>query len=201
MSELPIPFVDAIDIPEPSRTVLRPGETLRDRDGRSRTLPRQFLRIDSWHIALETALTPHFRLSELIHVDLREATRAATFPRFVPSAVLLLATALELFRQEVGTFVFVAANGGYRSPAHTLSTHASRHCWGTAANIYRIGDSYLDSQTEIEKYAAVARRVIPGVWTRPFGENMGEADDHLHIDLGYTTYESTEITEDGATEL
>jgi hypothetical protein len=89
----------------------------------------------------------------------------------------------------VGTFVHVAANGGYRSPRHALTRHASRHCWGTAANIYRIGDTYLDNRDEIEKYAAIARRVIPGVWIRPFGSEDGEADDHLHIDLGYTLFE------------
>ena len=52
----------------------------------------------------------------------------------------------------------------YRSPAHALSRHASRHCWGTAANIYRIGDTWLDSRERSRKYADIARRVIPGVW-------------------------------------
>ena len=83
----------------------------------------------------------------------------------------------------------VAANGGYRSPAHALSRHASRHCWGTAANIYRIGDTWLDSREEIEKYADIARRVIPGVWIRPYGPEDGQADDHLHLDIGYTVFE------------
>jgi hypothetical protein len=171
------------------RQVLRPGEPLRDRSGLPRVLPSSFLRVDSWHDAVETRLTPHFTLSELIGVDVREAQLVRSFPRYAPCALVLLAAALELFRLEVGTYVHVAANGGYRSPGHALSRHASRHCWGTAANIYRIGDTYLDSREEIEKYAAIARRVIPGVWVRPYGAHDGEADDHLHIDIGYTVFE------------
>ena len=167
---LPLPLVHAHELSDQARQVLRPGETLQDRCGISRTLPSSFLRVDSWSQALETPLM-------------------RTFPRYVPCAVVLLAGALELFRQEVGTYVHVAANGGYRSPAHALSRHASRHCWGTAANIYRIGDTWLDSREEIEKYADIARRVIPGVWIRPYGPEDGQADDHLHLDIGYTVFE------------
>lgn len=186
---LPLPLVRADDLPREVRQVLRPGETLQDRSGTARVLPSSFLRADSWNQARETLLTPHFSLWELIGVDVREAPLARAFPRYVPCALLLLAAGLELFRLEVGTLVHVAANGGYRSPGHALSRYASRHCWGTAANIYRIGDTYLDSREEIEKYAAVARRVIPGVWVRPFGQEDGEADDHLHVDIGYTLFD------------
>jgi hypothetical protein len=189
MSALPLPLVHADNLPPELRQVLRPGETLQDRAGAAHVLPASFLRVDSWHHAMETVLTPHFTLSELIGVDVREAALARAFPRYVPCALLLLAAGLELFRLEVGTYVHVAANGGYRSPGHALSRHASRHCWGTAANIYRVGDTYLDSRDEIEKYAAIARRVIPGVWVRPFGPEDGEADDHLHIDIGYTVFD------------
>jgi hypothetical protein len=35
----------------------------------------------------------------------------------------------------------------------------------------------------------MARRVLPGVWIRPYGMEDGEADDHLHIDLGYTVFD------------
>ncbi|MDB5953809.1 hypothetical protein, partial [Ramlibacter sp.] len=147
------------------------------------------LRVDCWSRARETLLTPHFALWELIGVDVREAALVRSFPRYVPCAVVLLAVALELFRLEVGAPVHVSANGGYRSPAHALSRHASRHCWGTAVNIFRIGDTYLDSREEIEKYAGIARRVMPGVWVRPFGPEDGEADDHLHLDLGYTVFD------------
>ena len=189
MSMLPLPLVRADDLPREVRGVLRPGETLQDRSGAAHVLPSAFLRVDSWSQALETPLTPHFKLWELIGVDVREAPSLRAFPRYVPCAIVLLAAGLELFRLEVGTHVHVAANGGYRSPGHTLSRHASRHCWGTAANIYRIGDTYLDSREEIAKYAEIARRTIPGVWVRPFGQEDGEADDHLHLDIGYTVFD------------
>jgi hypothetical protein len=192
MSTLPLPLVLADDLPREVRQVLRPGERLLDRSGIARVLPSSFMRVESWGQALETALTPHFKLWEFIGVDVREAPAARSFPRHVPCALLLLAAGLELFRLEVGTYVHVAANGGYRSPSHGLTRHASRHCWGTAANIFRIGDTDLDTREQIEKYAAIARRVIPGAWTRPFGHADGEANDHLHIDIGYTVFNPVE---------
>jgi hypothetical protein len=192
MIELPLPRVPGDELTDEYRRVLRPGETLVDHAGRSRVLPRHFFVVESWQAARNIPLTAHFMLWELIGVDVREAPPARSFPRYVPCALLLLAAALELFRQEVGTYVHIAANGGYRSPAHALSTHASRHCWGTAANIYRVGDSYLSSQQEIERFATIARRVIPGIWIRPYGPGVGQADDHLHLDLGYTVFETTE---------
>jgi hypothetical protein len=189
MNSLPLPLITVDDLPADVRVILDPRSPLRDANGRPHTLPTRFLRIESWEQALETQLTPHFMLWELIGVDVREAALLRGFPRYVPCALLLLATALELFRLEVGTFVHIAANGGYRSPGHALTRHASRHCWGTAANIYRIGDTYLHSQSDIERYAAAARRVLPGIWIRPHGPGVGEADDHLHLDLGYTVFE------------
>lgn len=196
MLTLPFPCVDGLSLPEEYRAALRPGETLRDRTGRKRVLPRAFLRIESWEAARDTALTPHFTAWELIGVDVREAPIQRAFPRYVPCAVLLLAAALELFRMEVGTFVHVAANGGYRSPGHALNHHASRHCWGTAANIYRVGDTFLHERDAITKYTSVARRLIPGVWIRPYGSADGEVDDHLHIDLGYTTFDPLQSDEE-----
>lgn len=189
MSTLPLTLVLADELPPEVRQVLRPGHSLHDRAGAARVLPSSFLRVESWNQALEIPLTAHFKLWELIGVDVREAPPMRSFPRYVPCALLLLAGALELFRLEVGSPVHVAANGGYRSPGHALTRHASRHCWGTAANIYRIGDTYLDTREEIEKYAAIARRVIPGVWVRPYGLEDGEADDHLHLDIGYTVFD------------
>lgn len=189
MSTLPLPLVRTEELPADWRELLRPGAALRDRGGIEHVLPSSFLRIDSWQQAIETPLTPHFRLWELIGVDVREAPLARAFPRYVPCAVLLLAAALELFRLEAGSYVHIAANGGYRSPAHALSRHASRHCWGTAANIYRVGDAWLDTPEVIEKYADLARRTIPGVWIRPFGLEDGQVDDHLHLDLGYTVFD------------
>jgi hypothetical protein len=190
MSALPLPVVRAGDLPDDVREVLRPGQTLRDRAGIERVLPSSFMRVDSWNEALVTHLTRNFTVSEFIGVDVRESpVIVQAFPRYVPCALVLLASALELFRREVSTYVHVAANGGYRSPGHALTRHASRHCWGTAANIYRIGDTYLDTREEIEKYAAIARRVMPGAWVRPYGQDDGAADDHLHIDIGYTVFD------------
>jgi hypothetical protein len=200
VTTLPLPRVGADDLPAAARRVLRPGDALRDEHGRPHVLPMEFLRIDSWEQALETPLTPHFMVWELIGVDVREAAELRGFPRYVPCALLLLATALELFRLEVGSYVHIAANGGYRTPGHALSRHASRHCWGTAANIYRVGDDYLDSSAALEKYTAAARRVLPGVWIRPIGSGDGEADDHLHIDLGYTIFEPHVTTDAVATQ-
>ena len=59
--------------------------------------------------------------------------------------------------------------------------------WGTAADIYRIGDELMDSREKIEKYIRVARDLLPGVWTRPFGQGPGFAFDHVHVDLGFVT--------------
>lgn len=184
---LSLRLVDAFDLDAPRREALRPGELVRDRQGRARRLPRYFYEVTSWEEALATQLTPHFGLWELLDVDFREASAARRFPRYVPCAITLLAAQLQILRTEVGTIVRVAANGAYRSPGHAKSTVASPHMWGTAADIYRIGDELMDSREKIEKYIRVARDLLPGVWTRPFGQGAGFAFDHVHIDLGFVT--------------
>lgn len=187
LPSLSLPVVDGFDLSRGQREVLRPSECVQDRAGRSRRLPRYFYQVSSWEEALKTQLTPHFGLWELIDVDFREHPAAASFPRYIPCAITLLAAQLELFRLRVGTIVRVAANGGYRSPGHALSTVASPHMWGTAADIYRIGDELMDSRERIEKYTRLAHDVLPGVWTRPYGEAPGRAFDHVHVDLGFVT--------------
>lgn len=182
---LPLPLVDALELEPEVRGALRPGEALEERDGAVHRLPRWFYQIDSWSTACDTRLAEHFTLNEFIEVDVREAEPFRHFPRYVPLAITALAAHLELLRQAVGTVVRVAANGGYRSPTHRLVDYASPHCWGTAANIYKIGDEYLDSQEKIEKYAGITRRVAPALWIRPYGPDKGFADDHLHVDIGY----------------
>lgn len=182
---LPLPVIDGLELDERHRQVLKPDETLEDRSGRVRRLPRFFYEIDSWQTAQKTQLTEHFCLWEFLTVDVREAEPLRTFPRYIPCAVTALAAHLELFREAVDTFTHIAANGGYRSPLHALTDGASTHCWGTAANIYRVGDDYLDTQEKIERYARLADKHIPGCWTRPYGNEKGFADDHLHVDLGY----------------
>ena len=190
---LPLPVVDAHRLPAALRDVLRPGEELRDRRGTRRRLPSFFYEVDSWNTALQIQVSPGFCLWEFLGVDVREALPLRSFPRYVPCAVTALAAHLSVFRQAVGTYVHIAANGGYRSPAHRLSRHASRHCWGSAANIYRVGDDWLDSRETITRYANTARAVLPGAWVRPYGHEDGEADDHLHIDLGYLLLEPVEL--------
>lgn len=184
---LPLRVVDGLTLPEPVRAALRPGETLTDEAGRLQRLPRWFYEVPTRKGADSLAVAPEFRLRELIETDVHEAEALRGYPRYVPCAITLLAAHLGLLRQRLGTYVFIAANGGYRSPGHALTREASAHCWGTAANIYRIGDDYLDTRETIERYAEVVREVLPGVWIRPYGYARGYADDHLHLDLGYTT--------------
>lgn len=184
--------VDGMKLGAEHRRVLRPSELIRDRAGRARRLPRYYYHVRSWEEALDTQLTPHFGLWELLDVDFREDEVTRSFPRYVPCAIVLLATHLEVLRERVGTVVRIAANGGYRSPGHGVSAVASPHSWGSAANIYRIGDELMDSQERIEKYSRLARELLPGVWARPYGAGEGMAFDHVHLDLGYVTVVPTD---------
>jgi hypothetical protein len=189
-------IVDGCSLARELRTLLCPGETLRDAGGGEHVLPRWFFEVDSWETALATPLAPHFQLWEFMTIDVREAERVRQrFPRYVPCAVATVAAALETFRQAAGSYVHIAANGGYRSPAHRLSRHASRHCWGSAVNVYRVGDDWLDSRETIAKYAALARQALPAAWIRPYGADDGFADDHLHLDFGWVTVEPTRDAE------
>jgi hypothetical protein len=195
---LPLPVVDGLELSPAQRRVLRPDECLVERNGRSRRLPRFFYEVDSWQTAQQVQLSENFALWEFLTVDVREAEAQRTFPRYIPCVVTALAAHLQVFRDAVGALVHISANGGYRSPVHKLTTHASTHCWGTAVNIYRIGDDYLDSEDRIERYARVADKSLPGWWTRPYGSEKGFADDHLHIDLGYMLLVPREAPSDGA---
>jgi hypothetical protein len=181
----PLRLVDGRRLDRGYRDVLLPGGTLCDHAGRARVLPRYFYEIESWEQARDTYLSRHFTASEFIHTDVREAPVLRVFPRYIPCATVLLALVLEQLREAVGTYVFIGANGGYCSPRHAGTGGASPHCWGTAANIYRIGDTYLDTPEAIRRYAALAREVIPTIWTRPLGDERAMTDDHLHVDLGY----------------
>ena len=178
-------ILDGLTLERRLREVLRPAEMVPDRHGRMRRLPRFFYEVDSWEQAKATELAPHFAMAEFIDVDVREHELQRGFPRYVPCAVVLLAGHLELFRQAVGTKVFVAANGGYRTPRHELSRYATPHTWGAAANLYRIGDTYLDNRDVIERYGEMALQLCPGFRTRPYGAGLGEADDHVHLDIGF----------------
>ena len=190
-----LPVVDGSGLPPPYRQLLRPGAMMATSDGTVHRLPRFFYRVDTRAIAVDTQLTPHFGLWEFIEVDLHEPEPLRTYPRYVPCAVAVLAAALEVLRVEIGAPIRIAANGGYRSPSHTGSRSGSAHCWGTAANIYRIGGDLVDSEGAIARYSDVASRVFHGCWTRPYGHDRGFSDDHLHLDLGYVTAVPRDVSE------
>ena len=112
-------------------------------------------------------------------------------------AVRVLALYLEQFRAAAGASVHVQVNGGYRSPAHKLSLDATPHMWGTAADVYRIGTNILKTKESIERYNDVAEDLSEDVMVLPYGHVTGKnADDHVHIDLGYITVIPREISED-----
>ena len=190
--------IDGLRLAEEYRTLLRPSESEAGANGTVHRLPRFFYEIGSWEDAHEIRLAPHFTLAELMLVDCREARLLLSqFPHYVPCAILLLARFLEDFRREVDAPVFISANGGYRSPAHQIGGAKSIHAWGTAANIYRVGDTFLSDAKSIGKYGAVATSLSPAVFVRPSGREIGQTSDHLHIDLGYaglTPRESTEAS-------
>jgi hypothetical protein len=182
---IPLRIVDGRRLEKKFRDVLKPGGVLADSQGQAHALPRYFYEIPSWDVAHSLQLSEHFALWEFVHTDVHEAEPLRTFPRYVPCAITLLALGLEAFRYAVGSFVHIAANGGYRSPCHALTLHATPHAWATAVNIYKVGDTMLDERDALEQYAEIAYRSMPGVYVRPFGNLPGETDDHLHLDFGY----------------
>src|SRR6185436_9091941 len=160
-------------------------------------LPRYFYEIPAHEDAMSIHLTQHFSMNEFIVVDLKEASRLQTFPRYIPCAVRVLAFYLEQFRAAAGASVHIAVNGGYRSPAHKLSLNATPHMWGTAADVFRIGTNILKTKESIERYNDVAEDLSDDVNTYPYGHVTGSsADDHVHVDLGYVTVVPREISED-----
>jgi hypothetical protein len=188
--------VDGLKLSAEYLALLRPGEAEGDRAGNVHHLPRFFYEIGSWQDAHKIRLASHFTLAELMLVDCREAELLLRqFPHYVPCGIVLLAAFLEDFRREVGAPVFISANGGYRSPAHKIGGPKSIHAWGTAANIYRIGDTFLDDAKSLEKYGAIASSLSRAVLVRPFGSTIGKTDDHLHLDLGFVSLTPRECSE------
>ena len=188
--------IDGLNLTAEYRALLRPGEAQTDSRGNVHHLPRFFYEIGSWQDAHEIRFAPHFTLSELMLVDSREAELLLSrFPHYVPCAIVLLARFLEDFRREVDAPVFISANGGYRSPKHRIGGAKSIHAWGTAANIYRVGDTFLDDAKSIERYGAIASSLSRAVVVRPFGSGTGQTDDHVHLDLGFVTMTPRECSE------
>ena len=101
-----IKVVDAFDLDDELRSLLKPGEMVRDGQGRRHRLPRYFYEIPSREAAMSILLTPHFGLNEFILADLKEAPRLLQFPRYVPCAVRVLAFYLEQFRAAAGAMLF-----------------------------------------------------------------------------------------------
>jgi hypothetical protein len=185
--------VDGLTLSAEHRAVLRPGEAVMDEQGMIHHLPRFFFLVPSWEEAHALRVAAHFALSELSMVDSREAPLLLrTFPHHVPCAILALARYLEDFRREVDAPVFVSANGGYRSPAHGINKDSpSLHSWGTAADIYRVGDTYLNDGKSITRYGEIAAGLGAEVRVRAYREG----DDHLQVDLGYLTVVPRECSE------
>jgi hypothetical protein len=189
--------VDAFDLEDELRTILKPGEMVKDAQGRRHRLPRYFYEIPSHEAALATRLTPHFGLNEFVLSDLKEAPRLQQYPRYVPCAIRVLAFYLEQFRTACGASIHIAVNGAYRSPSHKLSQHATPHMWGTAADVYRIGSAILKTKEQIEKYNQIAEDLSDDIMVLPYGHDTGRsADDHVHLDLGFVTLIPREISED-----
>src|SRR5688572_15634799 len=118
MNNLPLAIADGLELPAPYRSLLMPGVLVRDSHARTRRLPRFFYVIESWAVALQTQLTPHFAIWEFMDVDLYEPAPLRRFPRYIPCAVTALAAHLEILRERFGSAMHIAANGGYRSPSH-----------------------------------------------------------------------------------
>jgi hypothetical protein len=191
-------IVPGSELPEHYRGLLRPGELVQCGEGVKRRLPRFFYEVGSWQQAKETMLTPHFALAELMMVDCLEAEGLLRHPpHYVPLAVGVLARYLEDFREKAGDEkVYICANGGYRSPAHRLAKVPGVHTWGTAADIYRVGERYLDDRESIEKYGQIFATLGAEVYVAPYGSGEGETDDHLHVDIGYVSIAPRKIGEE-----
>jgi hypothetical protein len=184
--------VDGLTLSGEHRAALRPGEAVTDENGNVHHLPRFFFEVSSWAEAHSLRVASHFALSELITVDSREVELLLqTFPHHVPCAILALARYLEDFRRQVDAPVFVSANGGYRSPAHRINRGMTLHSWGTAADIYRVGDTYLNDEKSIGRYGEIAASLGAEVNVRAYKEG----DDHLQVDLGYLTIVPRECSE------
>src|SRR6266545_1483446 len=171
--EFGLKVVDAFDLDAEVRSLLRPHEMAEDKQGRQHRLPRYFYEVPSHEAAREIRVTSQFGLNEFLLVDLKEAQRLRNYPRYVPCAVRLLAFYLQRLREAVGTPLHIAVNG-----------------------VYRVGSVVLRDQNAIETYNRVAEELSDDWWVMPYGHEIGKADDHMHLDLGYVTVVPREIKED-----
>jgi hypothetical protein len=78
-----------------------------------------------------------------------------------------------------------------------MAINGTPHMWGTAADIYRIGSTILRGKEGIDRYNEIAEDISADVNVLPYGHVTGmNADDHVHLDLGYVTSIPREISED-----
>jgi hypothetical protein len=187
--------VDGLSLPPDLRALLKPGEFVQDKQGRQHQLPRYYYEVPSHEASRQIRLTAHFGLNEFLLVDLKEHQRVRDYPRYVPCAIRLLAFYLERMREAVSASLHIAVNGGYRSPAHKLAVGATPHMWGTAVDLYRVGSVVLRDQASIETYNRMAEELSDDWYVMPYGHEIGKADDHLHLDLGYVTMVPREMGE------
>ena len=191
-------IVDAFDLDAELRGLLRPGQVVRDHEGREHRLPRYFYEVSSRDAAVRVRLAPNFGLNEFVRVDLKEAPRLQEYPKYIPCAVRVLAFYLQRHRDRIGASLHVTVNGGYRSPSHRAAVGATPHMWGTAADLYRIGTTILRDQESIEKHNRNAEELSEDLHVKPYGHDAGQADDHIHLDLGYVTLVPRQMSEDPA---
>jgi hypothetical protein len=199
-AEAGLKVVDGLGLLPELRSLLRPDDLVEDKQGRKHRLPRYFYEIPSHEAARDVRLTSSFGLNEFLLVDLKEHQKMRSFPRYVPCAVRTLAFYLQRLRDVVGASLHIAVNGGYRSPAHKLSVGATPHMWATAVDLYRIGSVVLREQASIETYNRVAEELTDDWWIMPYGHEIGKADDHIHLDLGFLTVVPREISEEAGEE-
>ncbi len=173
--------VDGLTLPEEIRSLLRPDEEVALPNKLWGRLPRYFYAVANREEG-NKLLTPNFALAELMIVDCRESRILfERWPRYVPCAIMLLTAFLQAFRDKIGLPVYVAANGGYRSPSHQINKCLGAHSWAIAADIYRVGDTYLTDKYQIEKYGSLAQST--GFHLKSSRPEVDEASDHLHVEL------------------
>src|SRR5258708_2922129 len=143
--------VDACDLDDELRSLLRPGEMVQDEQGRRHHLPRYFYEVPSQEAAVSIRLTQYFGLNELLLVDLKEAPRLQQFPCYIPCAVRLLANYLEQFRAAAGARVPLAVNRGDPPPPHKLAPHPRPHMGGTPPDILPTGPPILKPRRGMRK--------------------------------------------------
>jgi hypothetical protein len=118
---LPLQLVDGTAAGRESTAPrLRPGELVPDREGRLRRLPRYFYEVPSWDAALETSALPTSRCGSSSTWTCARPAAAHLGRATCPARSRCWPRTWRCCAAEVGTYVHVAANGGYRSPAHAL---------------------------------------------------------------------------------